>query len=300
MDSQEVRWRQVRFFAVAKLRGVDHIGGWHTFRITPQGIHIYPRVESLTAHMETHVVNAAPPPPPDEPLRAGIEGLEEMLGGGPDRKTTTLVVGTPGSGKTISGLAFLQRGDGRRARALHRLPRDARGRRAKGGGRWVPPGPGGGGRYAPHLLEGSHGAAGGPGDPGAHRRAQDPAGGHRRAGGPAPRRHPARARAVRHHRTRQPPARAGRHHHHDARPAAGGGGELRHADARALGRHGQRGAPALRGAEGGDEAPDRSPQMRARMHDHSLREFIITDKGLSVGKAFSRANTALLGVAHHG
>ncbi len=41
-------------------------------------------------------------------------------------------------------------------------------------------------------------------------------------------------------------------------------------------------------------------KMRARMHDHSLREFIITDKGLSVGKAFSRANTALLGVAHHG
>jgi circadian clock protein KaiC len=41
-------------------------------------------------------------------------------------------------------------------------------------------------------------------------------------------------------------------------------------------------------------------KMRARMHDHSLREFVITDRGLSVGKAFSKADTALLGVAHHG
>lgn len=40
-------------------------------------------------------------------------------------------------------------------------------------------------------------------------------------------------------------------------------------------------------------------KVRARMHDHSLREFVITNKGLSVGKAFSRADTALLGVAHH-
>ncbi|HLL81598.1 MAG TPA: ATPase domain-containing protein, partial [Longimicrobium sp.] len=110
MDSQEVRWRQVRFFAVTKMRGVAHIGGWHTFRITPDGVHIYPRVESLTAHMEAHMVNAAPPPPPDGPTSTGIEGMDEMLGGGLDRQTTTLVVGTPGSGKTITGLAFLHEG----------------------------------------------------------------------------------------------------------------------------------------------------------------------------------------------
>lgn len=110
MDSREVRWRQVRFFAVTKLRGVEHIGGWHTFRITPDGVRIYPRVEALTAHMETHIVDAAPPPPSTEPLRTGIDGLEKMLGGGLDRHTMTLVVGTPGSGKTIAGLAFLQAG----------------------------------------------------------------------------------------------------------------------------------------------------------------------------------------------
>jgi len=41
-------------------------------------------------------------------------------------------------------------------------------------------------------------------------------------------------------------------------------------------------------------------KMRARKHDHSLREFVITEKGLSVGKPFSKADTAILGVAHHG
>ena len=43
-------------------------------------------------------------------LGTGVAGLDEMLGGGLDRDSTTLVIGTPGSGKTLTGLAFLTAG----------------------------------------------------------------------------------------------------------------------------------------------------------------------------------------------
>jgi circadian clock protein KaiC len=38
-------------------------------------------------------------------------------------------------------------------------------------------------------------------------------------------------------------------------------------------------------------------KIRARGHDHSLREFIIADDGLSVGKAFTKAEMALTGLS---
>ncbi|HYW06814.1 MAG TPA: ATPase domain-containing protein, partial [Longimicrobium sp.] len=41
-------------------------------------------------------------------------------------------------------------------------------------------------------------------------------------------------------------------------------------------------------------------KMRARMHDHSLRELHITSKGMSVGKPFSETDTALTGFALRG
>jgi circadian clock protein KaiC len=108
--SEDVHLRQVRMFSVAKMRGVAHIGGRHTFRITQDGLHIFPRIESLAAHMESRLSNEAPPLPSPEQLSVGMDGLEAMLGGGLDRNTTTLVVGTPGSGKTLTGLSFLSAG----------------------------------------------------------------------------------------------------------------------------------------------------------------------------------------------
>lgn len=37
-------------------------------------------------------------------------------------------------------------------------------------------------------------------------------------------------------------------------------------------------------------------KVRARAHDHSLREFHITAKGLSVGKAYKRSEMVLTGL----
>lgn len=110
MNTEEVHFRQVRTFSASKLRGVAHVGGRHTFRITAEGIHVYPRAEALAAHMHSHVSSDAPEASPPELLDVAVQGLRDMLGGGIDRGTTTLVVGTPGSGKTLFGLAFLAAG----------------------------------------------------------------------------------------------------------------------------------------------------------------------------------------------
>lgn len=108
--TEEVRLREIRMFSVGKLRGVNHIRGWHTFQITGEGIRIYPRIEALAEHLRADVANRPPAPPPDEQLEVAVEGLNEMLGGGFARNSLTLVVGTPGSGKTLFGMSFLSAG----------------------------------------------------------------------------------------------------------------------------------------------------------------------------------------------
>lgn len=111
MRTRTVQLRDVRLFSVGKLRGVAHVGGWHTFRITGDGVHIFPRAEALAASMKAHADAGAPPREvASELLGTAVEGLDDMLGGGVDCGSTTLVVGTPGAGKTLFGLAFLSAG----------------------------------------------------------------------------------------------------------------------------------------------------------------------------------------------
>lgn len=110
MGYERVRMRQVRTFGVTKMRGVAHVGGWHTFRITPGGIFVSPRLEALAGHMEARLNGPGVPEDGGSLLDVAIEGLEEMLGGGLDESTVSLVVGTPGSGKTLFGLAFVSAG----------------------------------------------------------------------------------------------------------------------------------------------------------------------------------------------
>jgi circadian clock protein KaiC len=56
------------------------------------------------------VKTAAPKPAIPSKSRTGISGFDEMTGGGLPRGRTTLVMGGPGSGKTIFGLKFLAEG----------------------------------------------------------------------------------------------------------------------------------------------------------------------------------------------
>jgi len=108
LRAEDVGLRTVRMVSVEKLRGVAHLGGWHTFAIRAQGMHIFPRLEALTAGMEAR---GAQGDAADARADFAIDGLGEMLGGGGvPRGSATVVIGTPGSGKTLTGLAFLAAG----------------------------------------------------------------------------------------------------------------------------------------------------------------------------------------------
>jgi circadian clock protein KaiC len=90
--------RDERYFHVIKLRGSAYLQGAHAFRITPDGLQIYPRL-------------VTPPFPPDyvwsrERMSSGVAELDTMLGGGLWCGSSTLLGGPSGSGKTTLGLHF--------------------------------------------------------------------------------------------------------------------------------------------------------------------------------------------------
>ncbi len=103
LANDQVGSRDIRSLRVAKLRGSPHLLGRHEFAITEAGIEVYPRLESL------------PPRPPEatsvpERLRFGVEALDGMLSGGLLPGSNTLLLGSPGTGKTLLGLHFLAEG----------------------------------------------------------------------------------------------------------------------------------------------------------------------------------------------
>lgn len=99
----------VRKMQVVKSRGHASIPGLHTFRITGDGIQVFPRV----------IVGPEEKPEPASPggkrrprqrLSTGIERLDEMLGGGIPAGYSVLVAGPSGSGKTVLATEFLGEG----------------------------------------------------------------------------------------------------------------------------------------------------------------------------------------------
>jgi circadian clock protein KaiC len=91
----------VRELQVHKLRGSDFLGGAHSLRITSDGVLVFPRIEALLAS----------PSVPDRAdgakIATGIAALDDIMGGGPDRCSVTVLLGPAGSGKTTIGLHFL-------------------------------------------------------------------------------------------------------------------------------------------------------------------------------------------------
>jgi circadian clock protein KaiC len=95
--------RHVRQLEVLKLRGGHHVTGAHQFTITDHGLTVHPRLESV-------VGGRRPPEQPGALLGTGVPGLDAMLGGGLMPLSSTLVMGTPGAGKTLLGLCYLLEG----------------------------------------------------------------------------------------------------------------------------------------------------------------------------------------------
>ncbi|RKH33152.1 Circadian clock protein KaiC [Corallococcus praedator] len=96
--------RTLRELSVRKFRGSAYKMGAHSFEITGDGLTIYPRLESM---VDGHLVPGAGT---RERAAFGVPGLDTMLQGGVPAGSTTILLGPPGSGKTLLGMSFLAEG----------------------------------------------------------------------------------------------------------------------------------------------------------------------------------------------
>jgi len=92
----------VRKLQVVKLRGQGSVPGLHTFRISSDGLQVFPRTFGLDRKYSepkgTHL------------LSIGIPELDAMLGGGIPSGHSLLVAGPSGAGKSILGRQFIAEG----------------------------------------------------------------------------------------------------------------------------------------------------------------------------------------------
>lgn len=93
-----------RYLSVIKMRGRSYIAGKHTYKLSSDGIEVFPRLQP-----ETDIDK------PASTLRVstGVGGLDKMLNGGLLKDDIILFSGSPGSGKTIFGMHFINEGAAR-------------------------------------------------------------------------------------------------------------------------------------------------------------------------------------------
>jgi circadian clock protein KaiC len=105
--------RAVRELTVSKFRGSGYLRGKHFFEIDSDGIRLYPRLEArLATPSQVPAANSSR-------VEFGIAGLDRMMGGGAPEGTTTMVLGSSGTGRTILGLHFLAAGFAKREPGLY-------------------------------------------------------------------------------------------------------------------------------------------------------------------------------------
>ena len=97
----------VRKMQVVKMRGQAQVSGLHTFRISDEGIQVFPRAIIQQGIEHPLAIKAATG---EQRVSMGIPGLDEMLGGGLPAGYSLLVVGPSGCGKTILATEFLAEG----------------------------------------------------------------------------------------------------------------------------------------------------------------------------------------------
>jgi circadian clock protein KaiC len=85
-----------RQLEVRKFRSSDFSSGLHDFSIEPGGLAVYPRLVAADHHVEYERAI----------VQSNVGALDELMGGGIDRGTSTLLVGPPGSGKSSIAIQY--------------------------------------------------------------------------------------------------------------------------------------------------------------------------------------------------
>lgn len=86
-----------RRLRVVKYRGQSYRGGYHDFKIETGGVVVFPRL--VAGEHKTTFSRA--------PISSGIAEIDELLGGGVERGSSTLVIGPAGTGKSTFVLQYM-------------------------------------------------------------------------------------------------------------------------------------------------------------------------------------------------
>jgi circadian clock protein KaiC len=92
-----------RRMRVVKMRGARYRGGYHDFVITTGGLHVFPRLIAAEHNASF----------PRTRISSGVAAVDQLLGGGLDRGTSTLLVGPSGVGKSVLATQFAVAAAGR-------------------------------------------------------------------------------------------------------------------------------------------------------------------------------------------
>ncbi|MFL6812579.1 MAG: ATPase domain-containing protein [Bradyrhizobium sp.] len=92
---------------VIKYRGVKFRGGYHDVTITTGGLNVFPRL--VASEYRSNFSRSK--------ITSGIPELDQLLGGGVDTGSSTLVIGPAGTGKSLAAITFLVAAIKRRERA---------------------------------------------------------------------------------------------------------------------------------------------------------------------------------------
>ena len=99
LKQQEKKFQMVRTLEVAKMRGISYQTGINSFRITTDGIKMFPQITFELVHSAGR-----------KKISIGVEGIDAMTEGGIFEVSSNLVAGSTGSGKSILGLHFIWEG----------------------------------------------------------------------------------------------------------------------------------------------------------------------------------------------
>ncbi|MEO5686526.1 MAG: ATPase domain-containing protein [Burkholderiaceae bacterium] len=93
--------RSERSIQIRKFRGAGPLRGKHSMRIDNDGVTVFPRIESLYRSAASETMH-------DEVTPSGIPTLDSLLAiGGIPKSSSTVVIGSTGTGKTTMGVHFI-------------------------------------------------------------------------------------------------------------------------------------------------------------------------------------------------